>query len=231
MGFFDRLEHTLERAVNNAFAKTFKSGVQPVELTAALRREVDTKANVVARDRILVPNVFTITLARSDYDRIVAMGPTLVDELVRQLTLHAKNQNYQYPGAIQITLEPSAELSVGIITVSSESVSGAVRWAGVLEIGGKRYPLTRSRTIIGRGTDADITVEDSNTSRKHVEILWDGARAQANDLGSTNGSLINGRKLSSAALESGNVIEIGSTRITFHLVPEASGAMSAGSFA
>lgn len=230
MGFFDRLEHTLERAVNTAFAKTFKSGVQPVELTAALRREVDTKANVVARDRILVPNVFTIALARADFDRLNAMGPTLNDELVRQLTLHAKNQNYQYPGAIQITLEPSADLSVGLITISSESVSGAVRWVGVLEINSKRYPLNRSRTVIGRGTDADITVDDSSISRRHCEVLWDGTRAQANDLGSTNGSLLNGRKLSSAALESGNVIEIGATRIVFHLVPEASSA-PAGSFA
>jgi hypothetical protein len=220
----------LERAVNTAFAKTFKSGVQPVELTAALRREVDTKANVVARDRILVPNVFTIALARADFDRLNAMGPTLNDELVRQLTLHAKNQNYQYPGAIQITLEPSADLSVGLITISSESVSGAVRWVGVLEVNSKRYPLNRSRTVIGRGTDADITVDDSSISRRHCEVLWDGARAQANDLGSTNGSLLNGRKLSSAALESGNVIEIGATRIVFHLVPEASSA-PAGSFA
>jgi len=231
VGFFDRLEHTLERAVNGAFAKTFKSGVQPVELTAALRREVDTKANVVARDRILVPNVFSITLARVDFDRMSAMGPTLIDELVRQLTLHAKNQNYQYPGAIQITLEPSTDLSVGLITISSESVSGAVRWVGVLEINGRRYPLTRSRTVIGRGTDADITVDDSSISRKHCEILWDGARAQANDLGSTNGSLLNGRKLTSAPLESGNVVEIGATRIAFHLVPEASTPSPAGSFA
>lgn len=222
MGFFDKLEHTLERAVNTAFAKTFKSGVQPVELTAALRREVDTHANVVARDRILVPNVFTIGLARSDYDRMDAMGPTLIDELVRQLTKHAQSQGYQYSGAIQITLEPIIDRSVGMISVTSESVSGAVRWMGVLEIAGRRYPLLRSRTVIGRGTDADITVDDSTISRKHCEILWDGSRAQAHDLGSTNGSLVNGRKLTTAALESGSVIEIGATRIAFHLVPEAS---------
>lgn len=221
MGFFDRLEHSLERAVNTAFAKTFKSGVQPVELTAALRREVDTKASVVARDRILVPNIFTVSMARADYERMAAMGATLMDELTRQLTKHAATQGYQFSGPIQISLESSDALSIGLLTVTSESVTGTVTWAGVLDIDGRRHTLTRGRTVIGRGTDADITVNDSSISRKHVEIIWDGSRAQANDLGSTNGSLLNGRKLSSAALESGSTIEMGSTRITFHLMPQA----------
>ena len=224
MGFFDRLEHGLERAVNTAFAKTFKSGVQPVELTAALRREVDTKASVVARDRILVPNIFTVSLARADYDRMVSMGPTLIDELVRQLTKHAQTQGYQFSGPIEVTLAHSEDLSIGLLAVSSESVTGTVTWAGVLDIDGRRYPLKRGRTVIGRGTDAEITVNDSSISRKHVEILWDGSRAQANDLGSTNGSLLNGRKLTSSALESGATIEMGATRVTFHLVPQAANA-------
>jgi pSer/pThr/pTyr-binding forkhead associated (FHA) protein len=96
-----------------------------------------------------------------------------------------------------------------------------VTWAGVLDIDGRRYPLKRGRTVIGRGTDAEITVNDSSISRKHIEILWDGSRAQANDLGSTNGSWLNGRKLTSSALESGATIEMGATRVTFHLVPQA----------
>jgi hypothetical protein len=221
VGFFDRLEHGLERAVNTAFAKTFKSGVQPVELTAALRREVDTKSSVVARDRILVPNIFTISMSRADYDRMTSMGPTLIDELMRQLTKHAQAQGFQFSGPIQITLENREDLSVGLLAVRSESVTGTVTWSGVLDIDGQRYPLRRGRTVIGRGTDADITVNDSSISRKHIEILWDGSHAQARDLGSTNGSLINGRKLTTAGLESGSTVELGSTRVTFHLVPQA----------
>jgi hypothetical protein len=221
VGFFDRLEHGLERAVNTAFAKTFKSGVQPVELTAALRREVDTKSSVVARDRILVPNIFTISMSRADYDRMTSMGPTLIDELMRQLTKHAQAQGFQFSGPIQITLENREDLSVGLLAVRSESVTGTVTWSGVLDIDGQRYPLRRGRTVIGRGTDADITVNDSSISRKHIEILWDGSHAQARDLGSTNGSLINGRKLTTAGLESGSTVELGSTRVTFHLAPQA----------
>ena len=74
MGILDNLERGLERVVNGAFAKTFRSGLQPVEITAALRRELDTKAAVVSRDRILVPNNFTVRLAPDDYERMKAMG-------------------------------------------------------------------------------------------------------------------------------------------------------------
>ena len=65
MGLLDNFERGLERVVNGAFAKTFKSGLQPIEITAALRRELDTKAAVVARDRILVPNTSPCVSARA----------------------------------------------------------------------------------------------------------------------------------------------------------------------
>jgi hypothetical protein len=70
VGILDNFEKGLERVVNGAFAKTFKSGLQPLEVTAALRRELDTKAAVVSRDRILVPNDFVVRLAPGDYQRM-----------------------------------------------------------------------------------------------------------------------------------------------------------------
>ena len=69
MGLLDNFERGLERVVNGAFAKTFKSGLQPIEITAALRRELDTKAAVVSRDRILVPNKFSVHLSPVDHRR------------------------------------------------------------------------------------------------------------------------------------------------------------------
>ena len=223
MGILDRIERGLERAVNTAFAKTFRSGVQPVEITSALRRELDTQASVVARDRILVPNVFTVRLSRPDYDRLSAMGRTLTDEIAKQLTKHAQAQGYQFPGGIRLSLEPDASLSVGLLSVDAQNVRGAVSWSAVIDINGKRHVLTKGVTVIGRGTDADITVNDSSISRRHVEFTWDGSRAQVRDLGSTNGSRLDGVRLSVSGLESGSVIDMGSTRVIFHVVPETRG--------
>jgi Protein of unknown function (DUF3662)/Inner membrane component of T3SS, cytoplasmic domain len=221
LGILDSFERGLERAVNGAFAKTFKSGLQPLEITAALRRELDTKAAVVDRDRILVPNRFTARMSQPDFERMTGLGDTLKDELVQATQRHATAQGYQFPGAISIAFRRDESLPEGVLALDSESVKGTVAWNAVLEIGGKRHRLSRARTVIGRGSDADITVDDTGISRKHVEITWDGRRAQVADLGSTNGSKLNGERITRATLTPDSVIQIGRTTILFRLLPEA----------
>ncbi len=221
MGLLDNFEKGLERAVNGAFAKTFRSGLQPIEIAAALRRELDIKAVVVSRERILVPNRFDIALERSDHARLDALGTTLIDELTQLTEQHAAHQGYAFAGPVVLSLIVDSALSLGTVVVTSKNPEGRVDWAPVLDIGATRYPITRSRTIVGRGRDADITVDDPGISRKHIEILWNGTRAQVNDLGSTNGSQLDGRPVKSAPLEPDSVVSIGRTRIAYREVPRA----------
>ncbi len=221
MGLLDSFEKGLERVVNGAFAKTFKSGLQPVEITAALRRELDTKAAIVARDRILVPNKFVVHLASRDHERMLSIGPTLIDEFTQLVQTHATAQRYQFAGGISIRLVEDSDLSEGVVRIESTNVKGEVSWTPILDIDGKRYPLTKSHTVIGRGAEADITVDDTGISRRHVEILWDGKRAQVNDLGSTNGSQLNGAPVTKAALPPDSVISLGRTRIVFRVLAQS----------
>jgi hypothetical protein len=221
LGLLDSFEKGLERVVNGAFARTFKSGLQPVEITSALRRELDTKAAVVARDRILVPNKFGVYLAPGDYERMTGIGPTLIDEFTQLVQTHATAQHYQFAGGISIRLAEDPALAEGVVRIESSNVKGEVSWTPILDIGGKRYPITKSHTVIGRGGEADITVDDSGISRRHVEILWDGKRAQVNDLGSTNGSQLNGAPVTKAALPPDSVISIGRTRIVFRVLAQS----------
>ncbi len=126
-----------------------------------------------------------------------------------------------FAGGISIKLTLDAAVTEGTVRVESQNVKGEVSWNPVLDVAGKRYPITKSRTIIGRGSDADITVDDTGTSRQHVEILWDGKRGQVNDLGSTNGSKLNGQPVTKAPLPPDSVIEIGRTRIVFRVLAQA----------
>lgn len=223
MGLLDSFEKGIERAVNGAFAKTFRSGVQPVEIASALRAELDAKAAVVSRDRILVPNTLVVRLAPADHERMGALGRTLHDELVQLIEGHATAQKYSFAGPVSLAIHPDESLTTGTVRVDSRSASAEqVSWHGVVEIDGRQHPLTGSRTVIGRGTDADITIPDAGTSRRHVEILWDGRRAMVRDLGSTNGTQLNGQKVSEAALEPDSVVTIGRTRITFRVVAQES---------
>ncbi|HWL03201.1 MAG TPA: DUF3662 and FHA domain-containing protein [Microbacteriaceae bacterium] len=228
MGLLDSFERGLERAVNGAFAKTFKSGVQPVEISAALRRELDTKAAIVSRDRILVPNEFTVRLSTIDHERTVAIGPALVSELTELVQRHAVAQRYSFPGGIDIRFVADPSLSQGMIDVRSASIEGGVDWTPVLEVAGVRHEIRSARTVIGRGSEADITVDDTGISRKHVEIIWDGKRAQVNDLGSTNGVRLDGKPVKKALLEPDSVIDIGRTRIVFRVLARSAGLSGDG---
>ncbi len=221
MGILDNFERGLERAVNGAFAKTFRSGLQPVDLTSALRKELDTKAAVVSRDRVLAPNRFVVRMSPNDHARMRAMGAALTDELVSFVQQHATAQHYQFAGGISIELAEDQGISEGMLQVDSENVKGDVAWTPVLDIGGKRYPLTKARTVIGRGSEADITVDDTGISRRHLQVTWDGRRAQVEDLGSTNGSKLDGEPLRKAILEPESVITAGRTRIVFRVLPQA----------
>lgn len=221
MGLLDNFEHGLERVVNGAFAKTFKSGLQPLEVSSALRRELDTKAAVVSRDRILVPNRFVVRLSPRDYERMAQLGPALIDEFTQLVQRHATVQHYSFAGGISIRLKEDESLAQGLVEIDSGNVQGAVSWVAVLDIDGKRYPIPVGRTVIGRGSDADITINDTGTSRRHVEVIWDGERAQVNDLRSTNGSRLNGQPVTKAPLAPDSVIDIGRTRIVFRVLAQS----------
>ncbi|MGO2745928.1 FhaA domain-containing protein [Microbacterium sp.] len=221
MGLLDSFEKGLERAVNGAFAKTFRSGIQPVEIASALRREADIKAAVVSRDRIIAPNNFVVRLSADDLDRMHGLGSALTDELHTLLTKHAKAQGYSFAGPLSIALESDERVSTGTVRVSSGTVEGRVSWQAVIDVDGRRHTLTKARTVIGRGSDADITIADAGSSRKHVEVLWDGERAMMRDLGSTNGTKVSGQKVREAPLPTETTITIGHTDLVFRVVAVA----------
>ena len=85
MGGLQRLENRLEQMISGAFAKAFRSAVQPVEIAAALQRECDNNAQILSRDRRLVPNDFKVELSRTDLDRLAPYDSALAEELTRQL--------------------------------------------------------------------------------------------------------------------------------------------------
>lgn len=221
MGLLDSFEKGLERAVNSAFAKTFRSGIQPVEIASALRSELDKKAAVVSRDRILVPNSFVVRLAPADHERMQALGATLGDELLKLIKAHAESQGYSFASEPVVQLRYDESVSTGVLRVDSSAVENKVTWQGVVDVEGKRHVLVNSRTVIGRGSDATITISDAGTSRRHVEILWDSERAMVRDLGSTNGTTLNGNKVTQASLPPDSTITIGRTKIVFRVIPRA----------
>jgi hypothetical protein len=229
VGLLDRFEQRLDRMVNGAFARAFKAEVQPVEIAAALQREMDDRAAVVSRGRTVVPNVFTVELSPHDHDRLSVYASTLTEELAGMVREYAEEQRYTFVGGIAVAIGRDDTLETGLFRVLSEAragvastpQSGRVPAAPPLGAGqprlvvdGVAHPLTRAVTRIGRGTDVDIRVDDPGVSRHHVEILL-GREVLLRDLNSTNGTYVDGVQVGEVVLHDDDVVQVGGTRLTF----------------
>ncbi len=80
---------------------------------------------------------------------------------------------------------------------------------------GARFLLDTNVTTAGRHPDADIFLDDVTVSRRHAQFLRDGAEFSVRDLGSLNGTYLNGERLDSSALTDGDEVQIGKFRLTF----------------
>jgi Protein of unknown function (DUF3662)/FHA domain len=232
MGIFARFEKKVEGAVSGVFARAFKGDVQPVEIAARLQRELDAEAKLMSRNKRLVPNDFTVQLSQHDHDKLAPYASTLNAELATELRNHAREMGYMFNGPIKIEFELDSSLPTGRFTVSSQAVAGISPRAGrasetaisraplVLEVNGTRHPLQPPGLVIGRGSDADLRINDPGISRRHAQIRVSAAGPQLKidiiDLGSTNGIVVNGHRVQHAALQEGSRIEVGSTRMLIH---------------
>lgn len=227
MGIIENFERRLETFVNGAFSKAFKSQLQPVEISAAIKAKMDVSAAVIGKDRILAPNEFRVSLSQPDLLRLNSLGDNLVAEITKQVSSHAKKQRYQLTDALAISLASSSNLAVGQINVSAsgskaEQVAN-VSWVPAIDIAGKRYLLAKAKTTIGRDTSADIQVNDAGLSRTHFAINWDGSSATVEDLGSTNGTTVAGLTVKTQSIGADTVIKAGRTEFIFRVIAKNQG--------
>ena len=229
MNALNRFERRLEQMISGVFARAFRSAVQPVEIAAALQRECDNNAQIMSRDRRLVPNRFLVQLAGVDLERLRGYDDAMERELVDQLKDHADSQGYVFTGPVQIDFEAADDLTTGrfrILSRPEATVSGSdqhTRARGtraVLEVNGTRHPLHAPGLVVGRGTEADLRINDPGVSRRHIEFVVHGEDLEVVDLGSTNGMLVNGAKVGRAGLRDGSEVKIGHTTMTVRVTEE-----------
>jgi hypothetical protein len=84
-----------------------------------------------------------------------------------------------------------------------------------LTLAGRAHPITSRSVVIGRSRECDLRVVDGNASRRHAEVVQEGATYVVVDLGSTNGTELNGRRITREKLTDGDRITIGATDLVF----------------
>jgi len=246
VGVLQRFERRLEGMVEGAFARAFKSELQPVEVASAVQREMDDRAAIVAQGRTLVPNDFVVELAESDHERLDMYEDSLGVELANLARDYAKEQGYSFVGPVRMRFEGVDDLATGTFRIRSGVIRGStveggeirqpatdlprpmragfpgsprliVRTPGPDAGGGRQqtYELVTPITLLGRGTDCDLRLVDPGVSRHHAELRVESGDVVLVDLGSTNGTFVNGRPVRHVILDDGMQIMLGRTTLIF----------------
>jgi hypothetical protein len=245
VGVLQRFEHRLEGMVEGAFARAFKSELQPVEVASAIQREMDDRAAIVAQGRTLVPNDFVVEVAEDDYARLDVYADSLGIELATLAREYAKEQGYSFVGPVRMRFEGVRDLTTGTFRILSGVIrgttvedgeirrpasdvpqpSGAFHGNPRLLVSGpeagpdggnqRTYEISTPLIILGRGTDCDLRLVDPGVSRHHAEIRVEDGEVVLVDLGSTNGTFVNGQPVRRVLLTDGTRVTLGRTTLVF----------------
>jgi hypothetical protein len=209
-------ERRLERLVEGTFAKAFRAGLEPVEVGRKIARALDTGRMIGVQGGWVVPNDIVVYLSPDDLKRFSTYSDVLSRELADAARQHARDEGYHFAGPVTVALIEDDDLRTGQLEVVAEIVEGPAAHLGALVLpDGRRVQLGDEPAVIGRLPDCAVTLADSQVSRRHAEVRPAGAGFAVADLGSMNGTTVNGVAVREQALEDGDEIGVGSTTIRF----------------
>lgn len=217
-------ERRLGALVEGFFASTLRSGLQPVELAKRVIREMDANKTVGVRE-VWAPNRFVFTLSVADGERFEQVEQALVSELRRVVRDTASERGWGLAGPPEIELQTDESLGKGRFDVDTSFVEGEEELAPQPAVGergslvhlpdGRIHALAKPSVTIGRLPECDVVVDDAGASRQHARIRRTEAGFVLTDLGSTNGTMVNGEPIQEHVLEHGDRVTIGETELEF----------------
>jgi hypothetical protein len=227
-------ERRLGGLVEGLFSKTFRSGVQPIEIAKRVVRVMDDDKQV-AINEVWAPNHFEISLSEDDAPRFQQMESALAAELKQLILETAAERGWGLVGPPEVQLFVGHALRKGDLDVEASLVPGEEKVAPAAVVQAaeaghraellvhagqdvRRVPLDKEVLTIGRLADCDIVVDDKGVSRRHAQIRTKDGASTLTDLGSTNGTSLNGKPVQSRPLNDGDRITVGTTVIEYRRV-------------
>ncbi len=221
MSLLLRLERRLEALAEAVFSAWGRDRVHPAEIARRVFRAMDDGA-MAGVDEMMLPNAYRVFLHPRDFAPYAAVAGQLAAELESSLGARAAELGGRCPGPLRVALDARDEITPGAVYVEarfcpgdepqpqSEPPAGETRvyrrrsgagptlrlrvQAGPPGTAGREFALDRPALTLGRRPDQDIVLEDPSVSRAHARIEVAGGRPWVVDLGSTNGTLVNGRR-------------------------------------
>ena len=200
--------------------------MQPIELAKRLIKEMDA-GRTVGVSEVWAPNHFAFSLSAEDGARLEQAEAAMAAELKTVVLENASERGWGMVGPPEIEFLMDDKLRRGDFVCEASLVEGEQKVAPtaaangyaslvVHEDGAERTVALRGEAAtIGRLPECEVILKDKGASRRHAQIKLKDGLATLTDLGSTNGTRLNGSMVQSRALEDGDRITIGSTVLEF----------------
>ncbi len=237
MNALKRFEDWLARLLEGGLASLLGAQIQPVDIAKRLAEYMEDHRTIGAGRRY-VPNNFRVYLSPGTLAGFASFQSALQDELGGFLNARARELGYHFVGRVRVNLLADETLRrervrieadlvdrEGLVlpgpsqTTEAISVAPTVTphdQAAALVVNGRRVPLeTASRVGLGRALDNDLILDDSSISRHHARLVARGRSWFLEDLNSTNGSFVNGRRVEFKFLRPGDEIRLGKVTLQF----------------
>lgn len=235
MSLLGGLEHRLERAVEGFFARLFRSSVHPVEIGKRIFRVMEDGKTVALR-KVYAPNVYRIVLSEADFANVSGLQSRLVEDLETFVSEAALKRGWTLVDSPRVSLESSPKLGRGEFRVEADAAETSARRRAparnepavltrtnsrnpTLVVVGDEGPVqtvnVNGRIGIGRHPGNELVLPDPGASRHHAEVICTDDGVVLRDLGSTNGTFVNGSPVREHRLRNGERIVIGQTAIEF----------------
>jgi hypothetical protein len=209
--FFARLEAALANAVERTFALAFPSALEPVQIARKLVAAFESGSTPAAR----TGRRFVVRVSASDYARLGTDLPYLERQwttmLARLAVRSGRPQRIPEVGA-----EASDDVAPGTVTIAVETLAAPLDLALRVRRGlppGARTIRAGVPIVVGRDPSCGLVLADPRASRRHLEISGDGATIRFRDLGSSNGTRLNGAPVTEGELALGDVLGIGDSEL------------------
>ncbi len=226
MSWFARIEAACAAFIERAFATTFPSDLEPAVVARKLIATMETRTR--GEDgHLLAPGSYIVYMHPEDYERLAEHRVYLEREWAELLRDMAGRVGiYFYDGGPNVAMEPRESVTAGMVDIGVASdVTISIPKHGDALIA-RRYHLRMlkgvpaygvyfidERATIGRSEESDIFLVDPSVSRNHAEIVIDGGTVTLRDLGSTNGTFVNGERIETRRMSAGDEVTFGNTQM------------------
>ncbi len=211
------LERRLETLLDGVAGRLFRGPLHPAELAGRLARAMDLDRPAGADETAPAANHLTIHLHPDELAPGEIPEPWLA-ALAAAVETEAWERGWRLEGAATVDVVADDTVLPGRVRVDGEVRPGPRPVWGVLLGERGRHELVRNRSVIGRTDACDVVLSDDRVSRRHAVVWRESDRTFVRDLGSSNGTLVDGvRADRPVELHGGSVLTVGPRALRFEV--------------